>query len=213
MAAGDKVFLRVQIRAHALATGEPRTKPIYNVWDWKRTTTGGTPSKAAALTAFLAGPMAKLQLALSVSYVTDFSDIRWLDDPTDPYLTASLTAPGAVTGDSVPSLNNVYAKMGSGIRGGSNRGAKHFGPIAESSTLLDELNSGALTLFGNVVTSWLAGFTASDGFAYLPFIVSQVNSKFTPTIANVVGVTCSSVTINPIMGRMTKRAQFSRSTV
>jgi hypothetical protein len=213
MATGDKVFLRFVTRAHALSTGEPRTKPVFNVWDFKRTNTGGTPSKSQAFTAFDAAIMTPLRACLSVSYVGDFRDIRWLDDPLDPYNTVPLTTPGGVAGDSVPSLNNVYAKLGSGLRGGSNRGAKHFGPIAEASTLLDELNSGEVTLFGTFVTAYLAGFTAADGFSYLPFIVSQTKSVFNSTTANVVGVTCTSVTVNTILGRVTRRAQFRRSSV
>lgn len=213
MATGDKVYLRIVTRAHALATGEPRTKPVFNVWDFKRTNTGGTPSKTQAFTAFNTAIMTPLRAALSVSYVGDFRDVRWVDDPLDPFDTAALTTPGGVAGDSVPSLNNAYLKMSSGLRGGSNRGSKHIGPIAEASTLLDELNAGELTLFATFVTAWLAGMTGADGFSYLPFIVSQTKSKFNPTTANVVGVTCTGVTVNSILGRVTRRAQFRRSSV
>lgn len=213
MATGDKIYLRIQTRAHALATGEPRTKPVYNVWDFKRTSTGGSPSKTQAFTAFNTNIMTPLRAALSVSYVGDFRDVRWLDDPLDPFDTASLTTAGGVTGDSVPSLNNVFAKLGSGLRGQTNRGGKHFGPIAESSTLLDEINAGEITLFATFVTAFLAGFTAADGFLYTPFIVSQKGSTFSPTKAIVVGVSCTSVTVNTILGRVTRRAQFRRSSV
>lgn len=213
MATGDKVFLRVQVRAHALSTGEPRTKPVFNVWDFKRTNTGGTPSKTAALTAMKAAILVPLQACLSVSYVTDFSDVRWLDDPLDPFATASLSLNGTVAGDSVPSLNNVFCKLLSGLRGASNRGGKHFGPIAEASTLLDELNTGTVTLFATLATAWLAGFTASDGFSYLPFVVSETNSDFTPSVANVVGVNVNSISTNIVLGMMRKRAQFRRGSV
>jgi hypothetical protein len=213
MATGDKIYLRIVTRAHALSTNEPRTKPVFNVWDFKRTTTGGSPSKTQAFTAFNTTIMTPLRAALSASYIGDFRDVRWLDDPLDPFDTATLTTPGGVAGDSVPSLNNAYLKMGSGIRGGSNRGAKHIGPIAEASTLLDELNSGELTLMASFITAWLGGMTGADGFAYLPFIVSQVKSTFNPSTASVVGVTCTSVTVNAIMGRVTRRAQFRRSSV
>jgi hypothetical protein len=213
MATGDKIYLRIQTRGHALATGEPRTKPVFNVWDFKRRTTGGTPSKSLALTNFKSAIFAPLLNALSVSYVGDFCDIRWLDDPLDPFLTSANAVTGAVTGDSIPSVNNVYAKLTSGLRGQSNRGAKHFGPIAESSTLLDEINSGEITLFATFVTAYLAGITASDGFAYDPFIVSETKSKFNPTTANVFGITATGVTVNTILGRMLRRAQFRRSAV
>jgi hypothetical protein len=213
MATGDKIYLRIQTRGHALSTGEPRTKPVFNVWDFKRTTTGGTPSKAAAYTAFQTSIWAPLQACLSVSFVTDFSDTRWLDDPLDPYLTAALARNGLVTGDSLPSVNNAFLKLGTGQRGQTNHGGKHIGPLAESSTLLDELTTAEITLLGTFVTAYLAGFTASDGYAYLPFLVSQKNSRFNPTTANVVGLSITTVTINSIIGRMTRRAQFRRSSV
>lgn len=213
MATGDKVYLRIQTRAHALSTGEPRTKDVFNVWDFKRTNTGGTPSKSLALAAFITQVLVPLKACLSVSYVTDYIDVRWLDDPLDPFATSALTQSGTVSGDSLPSLNNAYLKLTSGLRGGSNRGAKHLGPIAESSTLLDELNSGEITLLGTMVTAYLAGFTGSDTFSYLPFIVSEKKSTFDPITANVVGVGVTGVTINAVLGRLTKRAQFRRSSV
>jgi hypothetical protein len=213
MATGDKIYLRIVTRASALSTSEPRTKLVDNVWDFKRTTTGGSPSKTQAFTAFNTSIMTPLRACLSASYVGLFRDVRWLDDPLDPYDTAALTTPGGVGGDSAPSLNNVYLKLGSGLRGQSNRGAKHIGPIAEASTLLDEINAGEVTLFATFVTAYLAGMTGADGFVYTPFITSQKGSVFSPTVATVKGVSCTSVTVNAIIGRVTRRAQFHRSTV
>jgi hypothetical protein len=213
MATGDKVYLRIQTRAHALSTSEPRTKPVFNVYDFKRTSSGGTPSKSAALTAFKTSILTPLQACLSVSYVTDFADVRWLDDPLDPYTTSALAMNGTVTGDSVPSLNNAFLKLGTGLRGQSNRGAKHYGPIAESSTLLDALTSAEIALFATFITAYLAGMTGSDGFVYQPFLVSQVQSTFTPNTANVVGRTVTTATLNAILGKMNRRAQFRRGSV
>lgn len=213
MATGDKVYFRVVTRAHGLSTAEPRTKPIFNVWDFKRTSTGGTPSKANAYTAFLAAVMVPLKACLSVSYVTDWSDYRWLDDPLDPWTTVALAQTGTVAADSIPTINNVYVKLGTGVRGQSNRGSKHFGPIAESSTTLDQLNAGSLTLFATFGTSYLTGFTASDGNIYQPFLVSQIDSTFDDTTANVVGRVITNVTTNAVLGMMRRRAQFRRGTV
>jgi hypothetical protein len=215
MATGDKVYLRIVTRAHALSTSEPRTKPIYNVWDFRRNTTGGTPSKSNAYTAFLAAVMVPLKACLSVSYVTDYADYRWLDDPLDPYFTVALAQTGTVAGDSVPSLNNAYLKLVTGVRGPSNRGAKHLGPIAESSTTLDQLNAGAITLFGTFATSYIAGFTGADGFVYQPFLTSQIQSTFTlkPPTANVVGRVVTSTVLNTVIGRMERRAQYRRGSV
>src|SRR5882672_4887367 len=100
MAAGQSEFLRIITRAHALSTSEPRTKPVDNVWDFQRTTVTGTPSKASAYAAFLTAIMVPLKACLSVSYVTDFADYRWLDDPLDPFVTVLLSQNGTISGDS-----------------------------------------------------------------------------------------------------------------
>ena len=184
---------------------------MYNVYDWQRTVSGGSPSKSQALTAFKASIQAPLLNCLSVSYIGDFSDVRWLDDPLDPFTTTTNASNGQVTLDSLPSINNVYMKLGTGFRGGSNRGAKRFGPIAESSTTLDQLNAGAITLFGTFSTAYLAGFTAADGFVYKPFLVSQIQSTFTPTSAVVKGNLITSTTLNPVLGRLLRRAEFHKS--
>lgn len=213
--AGPSIYLRIQTRGHALSTAEPRTKPVYNVFDFQRTASGGSPSKALAYAAFLTAIMVPLRACLSVSYITDFADYRWLDDPFDPYTTVALATNGQVAADSAPSLNNVYCKLGSNLRGPSNRGGKHFGPIAESSTTLDEINAGSVTLFATFAAALVAGFSDGAGNTYKPFIVSQKQSTFSmsPPIANVVGVNCVSVVANPIIGIMRRRAQFRRSSV
>lgn len=211
--AGPNAYLRLQVRAHALSTGEPRTKPVYNVYDFRRTVLTGSPSKTQAVTAFKTAILTPLQAVLSVSYVTDWIDVRWLDDPLDPYVTAALALNGTVTGDSLPSLNNVYVKLGSGLRGQSNRGSKHYGPIAESQATLDQLTSGAQALWVTFCNALVAGFTAADGFVYKPFIVSQLKSKFNPTTATVVGIDMTTAAANVILGMMRRRAEFRRSSI
>jgi hypothetical protein len=79
--------------------------------------------------------------------------------------------------------------------------------------LLDELSSAELTLLATFSTAYLGGFAGSDGFSYLPFIVSELKSTFDPLTANVVGVGCTGTVINSILGRMDKRSQQRRSSV
>lgn len=208
--AGPNRYLSILTEAHALSTGEPRTKSVQNLYCFRRSILGGAPSKTAAVTAFKTSVQVPLLACLSVSYVGDYTHVRWLDDPLDPYTTAANSVVGGVSGDSLPSLNNVYIELGSGYRGRSNRGAKHYGPIGESSTVLDHLSAGSLTDWATFTTAFLAGFTAADGYYYTPFLVSQLKSTFNPTTATVVGVDITTCAVRTVLGMMRRRAEFRR---
>lgn len=210
--AGPHLNVRLQVRGHAVSTGEARTKPVFNVYDFRRSVASGASVKANIITAFKTNVLTPLAACLSVSYATDFIDCRWLDDPLDPYLTQALALPGTITGDSLPSINNAYVQTGSGIRLGSNRGGKHYGPLAESSTTLDTLTAGAQALFATFCSAWLAGFT-SDGSVYTPFIVSARQSTLKKLIANVVGVTMTTAVTRPVVGLMRHRYEARRSSI
>lgn len=204
--------LRFVIKAHALSTGEPRTKPVYNVYDFRRTVGTGTPTKTAAITAFKTAILTPLAACLSVSYVTDYIDARWIDDALDPFLEQTLALNGTLTGDSLPSLNNVYVELGSGLRGQHNRGSKHFCPIAESSTTLDQLTSGSQALWATFCAALVAGFSA-DGFTYLPSIVSASRSTMKGGVANIVQVTCTTAAARVVLGKMDRRSELRRSSL
>ena len=205
--AGINQFLQIVVKAHADSTAEPRTKSVINVYNFRRTVLGGAPSKSNAATAFKTAVLTPLQACLSVSYITDYLDVRWLDDALDPFLESALALSGTVTGDSLPSLNNVTLHQDSGFRGKSNRGLKHYGPIAESHTTLDHLTSAALTLWGTFITAYLAGFTSSDPYTYVPFIVSQKNSAFTALPPIIVGVDVTAMSVNTVLGQMKRRKE------
>lgn len=208
--AGPNKYLSILVEAHALSTGEPRTKSVQNLYCFRRTVLGGSPSKSSAVTAFKATIGVPLLACLSISYVGDYTHARWLDDPLDPYLTAAYSVVGGVSGDSLPSLNNVYIELGSGYRGQSNRGSKHYGPIGESSTVLDHLSAGSLTDWATFTAAYLTGFTAGDGFVYVPFLVSAKRSTFNPTTATVVGVDITTASVRSVLGMMRRRAEFRR---
>lgn len=207
--AGPHIYMRAVVRAHAAPGTEPRIRSIVNVYDYYRTTGGGVPTKAQFATAMMAAQLTNMQPVLSVSYITDYLDVRFLDDPLDPFLTQALAKNGTVTGDSLPSLNNVAMQLKSGFRGGSYRGSKHYGPIAESDTTLDGLTAGAITRWATLQASYLAGFTDAGGFLWLPFIVSQLYSVFSiaPPVATVVGVPVTSTIVNPYLGMMRRRKE------
>lgn len=210
--AGPQRILRIQVRAHALSTGEARTKPVYNDWDFYRTVGGSAPVKSAALAAFKTAIMTPLLACLSVSYVTDYTDVRWLDDYFDPFETTAYTAAGGLTADSLPSLNNAYCSLTTGFRGGSFRGAKRFGPLAESSTTLDKFTSGQQTLWATLCTAIVAGFSAG-GFSYVPVVVSAKNSLLSDNPPTVSWTQVTAAAVNPVVGRMIRRYQGRRATV
>lgn len=202
-----QTIVRIVTRSHADPGTEPQIKKVFNVWDFARTVPSGTPTKAAINTAFAAGPMADLLPCLSVSYIADFVDIRFLDDPLDPFQTFTSALVGGVAGDSLPSVNNVTVQMKTGLRGRSFRGSKHFGPIAETDTTLDKLIAGAITRWITFMATWLAGFTDGGGFVWKPLVVSQKLSTFNPTTATVVGNVVTSFQLNTILGIMRKRKE------
>jgi hypothetical protein len=205
--AGPNLFVQIVTRGHADAGSEPKIKAVQNVYTFRRPTGAGTPTKTAIATAFKTAILTPLQPCLSVSYITDWLDVRFLDDPFDPFYTSALALDGTVTGDSLPSVNNVTLQLKSGLRGRSNRGSKHYGPIGESDTQLDGLTSGALTRWATFVAALLAGFTDGGGFVWTPFIVSQLGSTFSPTVATVVGVNVTEILVNPTLGIMRRRKE------
>lgn len=211
--AGPHKNVRLQVRGTALSTGELRVKTIYNTYDFVTAAIVGSPSKAGILAAFKAAILTPLAACLSVSYVKNAVDIRYIDDPLDPYQTFIDGVNGGVTGDSLPSVNNVTIQLKSGVRGRTWMGSKHFGPIAESHTTLDYLNSTAIALWAAFQTAYLAGFTDASGTVWKPFIVSQYYSVFNPTTAAVVGVNVTSTIVNAYLGIMRKRAQERTNTM
>lgn len=200
-------FARIVTRAHALSTGEPTTKKCYNVFDFARVPGVLAPTKAQISAAFITAISVPLKAVMSVSYVTDFIDTRFLDDPYDANHTAALAQTGVVSGDSLPSNLAITLQLKTGFRGRVNRGSKHFGPVAESATLLDSLNTSALTAWNAFCALYLAGFTDATGVLWTPYLVSQSQSVFTPNTAYVIGNPITEITVNTLLGVMKRRRQ------
>ena|SRR5436190_5821899 len=209
--AGPQVNVRITVRAIGLATAEARTKAIDNVYDFRRTTTGGSPVKTQIITAFKTLILTPLANCLSVSYVKQFIDIRFLDDVKDPVLTVADGVNGAVAGDSLPTLNNVLMQLKTGVRGRRYRGFKFYGPIAESHTLLDYLTGAAITLWATFQTAYLAGFTDASGFVWQPYLVSPKSSNLKTDPPIIVGNIINGTQVNAQLTKKTTRWQGRRS--
>jgi len=130
-----------------------------------------------------------------------------LDDPADPFTTVAGADSGTVAGDSLPSVNSVSLQLKTGIRGRKYRGAKRYGPIAESQTVLDHLDTTPLADWTTYAGQLLAGFTDSDGNVWTPQVVSYRLSTFNPTTAIVVASPVTQITVNSVLGIMRRRRQ------
>ncbi len=209
--AGPQLNVRIVVRGTALATGEARTKNVINVYDFKRTTTGGSPNKTNIKAAFKTAILTPLGAALSVSYVKNDILVRFIDDPLDAFQQFIDGVNGGVTGDSLPSINNVTCQLVTGVRGKHYRGFKHWGPIAESRTTLDYLNATGITDFAAVQTALVAGFTDSDGFIWKPRVVAARLSNLIGPTVTIVDTLVTSTIVNAYLGKMKSRAQTTRS--
>jgi len=200
-------YVGITTIGHGLSTDEPVTRPIVNTYCFRRPSGLFAPNKVNVVSAFVAAVATDLQAVLSVSYVTDWVDARFIDDPLDPILRTVLAKNGTTAGDSLPSSSFVNCILKTGVRGRSWQGAKRYGLIAEGDTLRDVLTSAAVTKWDTFKAAFLAGFTDADGNLWTPYVVSQKNSTFNPTTANVQGYPCVDMAVNPVVGIMKRRRQ------
>jgi len=205
--ASTREVIEIVTTGHADPGTEPRVKPFVNVYTFSRTNLAVTAVKANILTAFKAAILDVLKLSQSVAYIADWIDIRFLDDETDPYLRQALTIDGTVAGDSLPSTMNVTVQLKTGLRGRNYRGSKHYGPISEADTVLDNLDAAAIVQFDLFAAALLAGFTDSDGILWSPWLCSRTLSYTGPMTAILVGQPITQVLVNPTLGTMRRRSQ------
>jgi hypothetical protein len=198
--------------AGLIASGGSNTKNTFTTFHFRRTSTINPIDKAHVDTAFQAAIVAKILLALNNRWGQLNNRLRWLNDALDPELVVTHANPGAVAGDGMPSVNYVFSLMWSGLRGGSYRSNYKLGPLSESNTTAgtdDILNAGAITLFGNVGTAVLAGFTDADGNIWVPSVVSRRLSQFRVNPTTVISNDCIQVKVNKRIGRLKQREPAS----
>jgi hypothetical protein len=85
---------------------------------------------------------------------------------------------GGVSTDRTTLFNAVFYQLVTGDRGRSWRGKKHFGPIPESHTTEDELNSTGIAAWNSVDGGLAALIGLNDGLSrvWTPIVVSQAKS-------------------------------------
>ena len=201
-------LMAVVVKGHSTAA-DPRSPNIFNTFFYARALTVLPTSKPSFDTAFKSAVNSVIYPLLSVNYVQDYIQYRYQDDALDAWYTtvAGLTS-GAVTGDIVPSLMNVSVQLQTGIRGKSYRGSKHFGPIAKSATLLDQLTSAAQSAWAVVTAALIVSITDGLGNVWVPVCLSRqppYQMKVNPTAGSFNAYTAAVLNID--LGRQKKRGQ------
>jgi hypothetical protein len=198
-------FLQIIVKAHEESDGASLTNKITNVWTYYRSGASATPSKVAAVTAFKSAVLTPLMNCLSIAYAIDYLDYRWIDDYQDRTISETSTTVGAVAGDNLPAFVDVVLQLQGALRGSGSHGSKYFAPIPESHTDQNVLTGAAVTLWNTFADAYLAGFTSSDSFTYIPFI-AQARPQGVPfTYQTVTGQPVFSTKLNTTLSSLKSR--------
>lgn len=193
--------------AYAAAVGAG-VKNIVGVYNYMRVVDVAPPVKSDIEATWQTNIGTPLLLCLHSSFTQTYNTVRFFDDALDPPQAFTETGVGAVSGDRAPDYVAACVQLGTGLRGRSYRGSKHFGPIAESDTTGDVIATGSITKFQNLAMAVVAGFTDGAGNLWFPVIKSnkppaQYEHNPTTVVANIV----SSYKLNKTLGTMRRRKQ------
>lgn len=174
------------------------------------TTVPGVSPMNDIVDAWLSQMEVLLEAALPLSYANGKMKGRFMDDPTAGFSTPRGDVDGSVTGDRATSFNAVCIQAKTDARGRNFRGSKHFGPVAESHTTLDDLNAGAITLW-QAVADGLKGLCAGNLDAGLtqwtPIILSQTLSDLTANPCMFTYAWTKDYVLNNTVGTMKRRKE------
>jgi hypothetical protein len=207
--AQNQNLLHIQVQGIAVSAG-PKTKNIFQDYFFGFQSGPGLANKTAMAASFMASTVAAIHALLSVNYQGVASRVRWISDALDAWAVSSVPANGAKTGDSLPSLNNVCVQLRTPFRGKSYRGSKHFGPIAESDTLVDALSASAITAWNAAIPALVGTLSDGAGNTYFPCVLSRqfpYQVKVNPTAGTFTQITA--VVLDENLGQMKRRKQVS----
>jgi len=179
-----------------------------NVWHLARENAGGAPVLADLASNVATQLTTLMPPVLHTGYVSDGATIRPLDDPT----VAALDVPdywpdGAATGDRYADFGAWTMEIHTGLRGRCFRGRKHFGPVAEAQTTLDEIAAASTADFLAAVGAWeaLTGLGDSGGNTWGLCVVSRKNSILTGPSIVLTWADFTACTLQPALGTMRHR--------
>lgn len=186
------------VKTGVVAAAGSNSKSSVQVLHFTRPSSSVAINKSQVQTAFHTAIGALVWPCLSVRYTEQNESVRIVDDALDAPVFFSQAHAGGIAGDSMALTVSAYIKKTTGVRGKSYRGSLKMYPLGESQTTIatdDELNAGALTVFGALAAAILAGFTDAGGNVWTPVLLSRTLSqlKTNPTTVKITGITGTSV--------------------
>lgn len=201
--------VEIVMKGIAAAAGST-AKNIANTYHFRRGASPLTLVKANIESAFQTAIGANVIALLNARYTQTFTSVRVVNDPLDQAVDFAEAGVGAISGDSMSSLDTAFCKIQTGIKGKLYRGNKKYGPMSESdsTTTSDVFNAGCIARFATLRTAFLAGFTDSDGNVWVPVLYSRKNDLLVtkPIVA------CADVTnflLNKRIGKLSRREVVS----
>jgi hypothetical protein len=182
-----------------------------NVWHFKRSN-GILQADLGSLVVQMANWFSTIVLpAMNIGGVMGNTTVRPLDDPTVAELenTSGAGDVGGVTGDRYDSQSAVFVQLLTGTRGRNFRGSKHFTPLSESDTTLDELTGGGLANWGGVASNIGVplAFTDGSGNQFNLAVLSQSLSVLSGPSITFTGGEVEGAVLNPVVGSMNRRRE------
>jgi len=186
------------------------SKNFFNILHFARISGPGTMTEAQLYAAVAATLDAAVGAALSSTYVAGSTDVRFMDDPTRAAVVNANAIIGTVAGDRLPTFNAAVTRKNTYARGRSYRGSNHWGPIAESQTLLDNLTAAGLLLWQAVsaqlvILATPGSLVTPDGSAWRLMVLSPTLSNLTSNPISVTGSFVQTSPTNRRLGTMKRR--------
>lgn len=197
-----------------MPTSNGAVRPCVNVYHFRQFTDPLLQTtKAQLMAAFKTALNASLAAALNTTAVAATSKCKFLDDPDDGYEDGANWSVGAVTGDRLPLFNSAVVQLKTGNSGRNWRGSKHFVPISESDTTLDELVGAAITRWTAVKTALEACnfIVPADASNWGLIVLSETLSDRSVNPSIFTGAYMTTCSLNLKIGTMKRRKERTAS--
>ena len=204
------IFAEIAVKGHSVES-DGGVKPFVNIFHFNRESGPGVGTELELHSAFMTIIAVPMGAVLSASYVADFNIVRFMDNPLNAGVPFANPIIGQVAGDRLPNFNASVIRKNTYARGRSYRGSNHYGPIAESDTLLDNLTAGALVFLQALATALTScggaggGVTLPGGDVWRLSVFSTVLSNFTSNPIQVTGSWVNATVANQRLGTMRRR--------
>lgn len=185
------------------------TKNVYNIFHYQSRAHPATDSAIQVANQFVTAVWSSIAAQLSVLYTGVTTLARLMDVSTNQYGLGVAPANGSIAGARLPLDNAVVCLLRTQERGKSFRGSKHFGAIAESQQLNDELTAAAVTAWSSAIQTLVQGVSVPGGQVWDPVILSRHLSSYgvgaNPVI--LIGSIIQSALLNKTLGTMRRRKE------